>query len=281
VVGRILSGAGEGQTVRAQLVPRHLEHLRRRPLAPRVALRPAHEAYATARLLRIERSRPGKRGAAPAHLRVRRVEVGLRVDEVGRPVAGRYRIDVPRFAVGQHHGVEAGRGHVAAQQGGRLVDALAEVGADGRELGLEFRGHDRAFDEAEGRPRAVRPGQGEDGRRGLRPDVRLVGGCCEVELKCRRVDGDGAEGGRADGTAHGLRAAGAEVVPGLGRGGGAQRGHQEDSMEKSHVPKVRNHGQATAHKLSSASTSPASTVPLPSRSRRGGAAEPSAGAAAP
>ena len=41
------------------------------------------------------------------------------------------------------------------------------------------------------------------------------------------------------------------------------------------------HGHGTAHSDSSARTSPARTVPLPSRSRRGGAPLPSAGAASP
>ena len=41
------------------------------------------------------------------------------------------------------------------------------------------------------------------------------------------------------------------------------------------------HGHGTAHSDSSARTSPASTVPLPSRSRRGGAPLPSAGAESP
>ena len=122
--------------------------------------------------------------------------------------------------------MEARRRHVAAQQGGAVVDALAQEGADFWELRLEFRRHHRAFDEAEGRQRAVGAGQGEHGGGVRCGDAGFMRRCEEMALQGVRIDRDRAEGGGPDRAGEGFGAAGTAVVPGLGGAAGHGRGQR-------------------------------------------------------
>ena len=89
------------------------------------------------------------------------VEIALAIGDVVAIVARLERIDVLGAVGADDLGMETGRRQVEAQGRGRIVDALAEIGADLRIPRRQFVGHDRRLDDAELGETSVRQGQGQ------------------------------------------------------------------------------------------------------------------------
>ena len=100
----------------------------------------------------------GETAAAVSARALAFLRIALAVTDVVLGIAALEGVDEGGAFPGDDLRVEALRGQIEAQGRARVIDTLAEIGADFRELGGKSRLHDRRFDDLECAVTAVRQG---------------------------------------------------------------------------------------------------------------------------